>query len=175
MTGLLRLTGVRPRDKAHWLASQLSIGHQPVTALFKQEFGIDLHPAPECSGERRLHDGEAELLDAPAGTPCYWRSGRLLAGDGEVAASAFLLWLPHLLPAETCAALAAAIEPAGTVLGRLPGGMQREKMRAVAASWLDEVTGRFRCVETQAALAVGGVLVGYVEEGFVREFVEALP
>jgi hypothetical protein len=175
MPGLLEHVGVRQRDKPHWLAGGLASGHRPVTLVFRDTFGIHLHPVPERTGKGALSDGQAVLLDAPAGTRCRWRTSRLKTADGQLAAGAFLLWIPGRLPAETNGALDAGQEAAGVILSRLPGGMSREYLRAVATDITDEITGEAATVRSMAVLVAAGRPVGLAEENFIREFVEALP
>lgn len=174
MSGLLENVGIRQRDAARMLADLLAVSHRPVTLMFRDTFGIDLHPVPLSTGKRSLDHKKASLLHAPAGKPCRWRTSRLETANGQLAASAYLLWLPGLLPAEINGALDAAEEPAGAILSRLPGGMHREDLAAVAADRLDELTGETRSVASRAVLVTGGRCVGYAEENFTREFVESL-
>lgn len=175
MSGLLEHVGIRQRDKPHWLAGQLASGHRPLSLMFRDTFGIHLHPVPVRPGKGTLSDGQAALLAAPAGTRCRWRTSRLETADGQLAAGAFLLWLPGRLPAETNGALNAGLEAAGVILSRLPGGMHREYLRAVATDITDEITGESATVRSMAVLVAGGRPVGLAEENFVREFVEGLP
>ena len=174
MSGLLLSIGIRQRDTAHTLASLLAVSHRPVTLMLRDTFGVHLRPVPVRAGKGVLDDGQASDLDAPAGTRCRWRTARLETADGQLAAGAFLLWLPGRLPAEANGALDAGEEPAGAILARLPGGMHREYAGAVAADRLDEITGEIRCVASRAVLVAGGRAVGYAEENFMRAFVEGL-
>lgn len=156
------------------LAGLLAVSHRPVTLMMRDTFGVHLHPVPVRAGKGVLDDGQAGDLDAPAGTRCRWRTSRLETADGQLAAGAFLLWIPGRLPAEANGALDAGGEPAGTILDRLPGGMHREYPAAVAADRLDEITGQIRCVASRAVLVAGGRPVGCVEENWMRAFVEGL-
>lgn len=174
MTGLLVSAGIRQGDKAHWLAGQLAVSHRPATLMFRDLLGVDLHPVPVRNGRGVLDDGQASTLNAPPGTRCRWRTARLETADGHLAAGAFLLWIPGRLPAEANGALDAGEEPAGVILNRLPGGMQREDQAAVAADRLDEITGETRCAASRAVLVTGGRPVGYAEETWMRAFVESL-
>jgi hypothetical protein len=174
MSGLLENVGIRQRDAARMLADLLAVSHRPVTLMFRDTFGIDLRPVPARTGSRGLDDSEASLLDAPAGKPCRWRAGRLETASGHLAAGVFFLWIPGRLPAAINGALDAALEPAGAVLDRMPGGMYREDLRAVASDRLDEITGETRSVASRAILVAGGRRVAYAEENFMREFVENL-
>ena len=151
MPGLAAI-GIRPQDAAHMLATILHLSRRPVTLLLRDLGGVNLHITVTRTGDRGLSVSEAHLLDAPEGTPCRWRTGRLETADGELAAGVSLLWLPSRLPAATCAALDAGTEPAGVILGRLPGGMRREQRRAVAVSVIDEITGEDASVMSRAVL-----------------------
>jgi hypothetical protein len=77
MSGLLEHVGIRQRDKPHTLAGRLASGHRPVTLMFRDTFGIHLHPVPVRPGKGVLDGGQASLLAAPAGTRCRWRTSRL--------------------------------------------------------------------------------------------------
>ena len=105
---------------------------------------------------------------AAGGPPAYETA------DGELAAGVFLLWLPCRLDAGTCAALDAGTEPAGVILGRLPGGMRREQRRAGAAAVIDEITGEDASVMSRAVLVAGSQAVGIAEENFMAAFVKGL-
>ena len=173
-TPSLAALGIHSQDAAHMLATILQLSRRPVTLLLRDLAGVNLRITVIRTGDRGLSTAEAHLLDAPEGTPCRWRTGRLETADGELAAGVFLLWLPRRLPAAVCAALDAATEPAGTVLGRLPGGMWREQRRAVAVNVIDEITGEGASVMSRAVLVAGGQAVGLAEENFTGPFVEGL-
>jgi len=170
----LAAIGIRPQDAAHMLATVLALSRRPATLLVQDLARVKLSITTIRTGDRGLSTAEAHLLDAPEGTPCRWRTGRLETADGKLAAGVFLLWLPCRLPAAVCAALDAATEPAGTVLGRLPGGMRREQRRAVAVNVIDEITGEDASVMSRAVLVAGGQAVGLAEENFTGPFVEGL-
>ena len=174
MIGLLELAGIRQNDKAHALANLLAISHRPVTLMFRDTFGIDLHPVPVRTGTRGLSVSEASALDAPPGKPCRHRTSRLETADGQLAAGAFLLWLPGRLDGTTCGALDAGEEPAGAILSRLPGGAHRDDLRAVAAASLDEITGERAVVRSRAVLVTRAGRVAVAEENFMAAFVEGL-
>ena len=175
--GLLELAGIRPRDRAHHLAHLLSVSHRPVTLMFRDRFGVELRPETVRRGEGRLSPVEAVPLEARAFTPCKWRTARLVTGDGRTAAGVFLCWVPGViaeLSARACAELDAGEEAAGVIMSRLPGGMHREDLRAVAADRLDEITGEMASVRSRACLVTRGGPAGFAEENFLRGFVESL-
>ena len=170
----LAAIGIRPKDAAHMLATMLALSRRPATLLMQDLAGVKLSITTVRTGERCLSVSEADLLDAPEGTPCRWRTARLQTADGELAAGVFLLWLPSRLPAATCAELDAAAEPAGVILDRIPGGMRREQRRAGAADVIDEITGEDASVMSRAVLVAGGQAAGIAEENFMAAFVKSL-
>lgn len=166
--------GIRGQDTAHVLAVLIDRSPLPVTALIGGMARTRFRLAVIRTGQRGLSAGEAHLLDAPEGTPCRWRTGQLETAAGELAAGVSLLWLPGRLDAGTCAELDAAREPAGTILGRLPGGMRRERRRAAAASVVDKITGEDCAVMSRAVLVVNGQPAGIAEENWTAPFVSSL-
>ena len=170
----LAALGIRGQDAAHVLATLIDRSPLPVTVLIQGLADVKLRITVTRTGQRGLSVSEADLLDAPEGTPCRWRTARLETTDGELAAGVFLLWLPSRLGGDTCAALDAGTEPAGVILGRLPGGMRREQRRAVAVNVIDEITGRDASVMSRAVLVAGGRAAGIAEENFLAGFTEAL-
>jgi|SRR5208337_69076 len=170
----LAALGIRPKDAAHALATILQLSRRPVTLMLRDLAGVNLRPVPARTGNRALNAAEAHLMDAPEGTPCYWRTARLETAGGDLAAGVFLLWLPSRLDEGTCADLDAGVEPAGVILDRLPGGMRRERREALAVDVLDEITGQHASVMSRAALTAGGHAVGLAEENFMAAFVKGL-
>jgi hypothetical protein len=170
----LAAIGIRPQDAAHMLATILTLTPRPVTILLQDLAGVKLRITVTRTGEHGLTVAEADLLDAPEGTPCRWRTGRLETADGELAAGVSILWLPCRLDENTCAAMDAGAEPAGVILGRLPGGMRREQRRAVALNVIDETTGEDASLMSRAVLVAGGQAVGIAEENFMAAFVKGL-
>ncbi len=170
----LAAIGLHPQDTPHMLATILQLSRRPATLLLRDLGGVNLRITVTRTGERSLSIAEADLLNAPEGTPCRWRTGRLETADGKLAAGVFLLWLPCRLDAGTCAELDAGTEPAGVILGRLPGGMRREQRRAVAVGVIDEITGEDTSVMSRAVLVAGGQAVGLAEENFMAAFTESL-
>ena len=170
----LAALGIRGEDAAHVLATLIDRSPLPVTVLLHGLADVRLRPAVIRTGERGLNASEADLLNAPEGTPCRWRTARLETGDGELAAGVFLLWLPGRLHGDTCAQLDAGTEPAGVILGRLPGGMRREQRRAVAVDVIDEITGEDAALMSRAVLVAGGQPAGLAEENFMTRFVASL-
>jgi hypothetical protein len=170
----LAALGIRGQDVAHVLATMIDRSPLPVTVLIGGLADIKLRITVTRTGERGLSVSEADLLGAPEGTPCRWRTGRLETADGELAAGVFLLWLPCRLDAGILAELDAGTEPAGVILGRLPGGMRREERRAVAADVIDEITGEDASILSRAVLVVAGQAVGLAEENFTAAFIESL-
>jgi hypothetical protein len=171
----LAALGIHSQDAAHMLATILQLSRRPVTLLLRDLAGVELCLTGTTGpADRGLSRAEAHLVDAPEGAPCRWRTGRLETADGELAAGVFLLWLPSRLPEGTCADLDAGTEPAGVILGRLPGGMRREQRRAVAIDVIDETTGEDASVMSRAVLVAGGQAVGIAEENFMAAFTEGL-
>jgi len=170
----LAALGIRSQDAAHVLATLIDRSPLPVTVLIRGLADVKLRITVTRTGERGLSVAEADLLDAPEGTPCRWRTGRLETADGELAAGVFLLWLPCRLDADVLAELDAAAEPAGVILDRMPGGMRREERRALAVPVVDEITGEDASVMSRAVLVAGGQDVGIAEENFMAAFVEGL-
>lgn len=170
----LAALGIDSQDAAHVLATFIDRSPLPVTALIQGLADVKLTITVVCTGDRSLNVSEADLLDAPEGTPCRWRTARLHTADGILAAGVYLLWLPSRLDAETCAELDAAAEPAGVILARIPGGMRREQRRALAAPVTDKITGEDTSVMSRAVLIAGGQPVGIAKENFMTEFVEGL-
>ena len=168
----LAALGIRGQDTAHVLATLIDRSPLPVTVLIQGLADVKLRITVTRTGQRGLSTSEAHLLDAPEGTPCRWRTGRLETTDGELAAGVFLLWVPSRLDAGTCKELDAGNEPAGVILGRL--GMRREQRRAVAVAVIDEITGEDASVMSRAVLAVGGLPVAIAEENFTAAFTEGL-
>lgn len=173
LSGLTAL-GVRSQDAAHVLAVLIDRSPMPVTVLIQALAGVKLTVTVVRTGERGLDAHEARSLQAPEGTPCRWRTARLETTDGELAAGVFLLWLPSRLNDRTCRDLDAAAEPAGVILGRIPGGMRREQRRAAAAAVIDETTGEDAAVMSRAVLVAGGQAVGIAEENWMSAFVKSL-
>ena len=168
----LAALGIRGQDAPHMLATLLQLSRRPATLLLRDLAGVNLRITVVRTGQRGLNVSEAHPLDAPEGTPCRWRTGRLETADGGLAAGVSLLWLPGRLDAGTCAGLDAAAEPAGVILGRL--GMRRVQRRAVAVHVIDEITGEDAAVMSRAVLAVGGQAVAIAEENFTTAFTESL-
>lgn len=168
----LAALGIRGQDAAHVLATLIDRSPLPVTVLIQGLADVKLRITVTRTGERGLNRSEAALLDAPEGTPCRWRTGRLETADGVLAAGVFLLWLPSRLDEGTCAELDTGTEPAGVILGRL--GMRREKREAAALDVIDEISGEDASIVSRAVLAVGGRAVGIAEEIFIAAFVESL-
>ena len=170
----LAALGIDGQDVAHVLATLIDRSPLPVTVLIQGLADVKLTITVAGTGSRDLSAREAHLLDAPEGTPCRWRTARLETAGGELAAGVFLLWLPSRLDEGTRAALDAGTEPAGVILGRIPGGMRREQRRAAAADVIDEVTGEDASVMSRAVLVAGGQAVGLAEENFMARFVKGL-
>ena len=166
--------GIRSQDAAHILATLIDRSPLPVTVLVQALADVKLTITVVRTGTRGLDAHEAQSLDAMEGTPCRWRTARLETADGDLAAGVFLLWLPCRLAEGTCRDLDAAAEPAGVILGRLPGGMRREQRRAGAADVIDEVTGEDASVMSRAVLVAGGQAVGIAEENWMAAFVKGL-
>ena len=173
-TSVLTTAGIHPHDAAHALATLLQLSRRPVTLLLRDLGGVNLRITVTRTGSRGLTVSETHLLDAPEGTPCRWRTGRLETADGELAAGVSLLWLPSRLDEGSCRDLDAGTEPAGVILGRLPGGMRREQRRAVAVNVIDEITGEDASVMSRAVLVAGGQAAGIAEENFMTRFAESL-
>ena len=170
----LAALGIRGQDAAHVLATLIDRSPLPVTVLIGALADVKLTVTVVRAGTRGLDAHEARSLDAPEGTPCRWRTARLETTDGELAAGVFLLWLPSRLDDRTCRDLDAGTEPAGVVLGRIPGGMRREQRRAGAAAVIDETTGEDASVMSRAVLVAGGQAVGIAEENWMSAFVKGL-
>lgn len=170
----LAALGIHGQDAAHVLAVLIDRSPLPLTVLIEGLADVKLRITVTRTGRRGLNRSEAHLLDAPEGTPCRWRTGRLETTDGELAAGVFLLWLPCRLDTGILAELDAGTEPAGVILGRIPGGMRREERRAVAADVIDEITGEDASVMSRAVLVAGGRAVGIAEENFTARFAESL-
>jgi hypothetical protein len=140
-----------------------------------------IRPEPgQPPAKRRLTDREQYRLKAGSLASCNWRHAVLVVDDGSdeggmIAAAVSLVWLPVRLPFDTCTALDAGQEPAGAILGRLPGGVRREDRRAGAAWSIEEITGAEAAVTSTAALAVEGHgRVAIAEEWVLRDFAESL-
>ena len=168
----LAALGIRGQDAAHVLATLIDRSPLPVTVLIQGLADVKLRITVVRTGERGLSRNEAHLLDAPEGTACRWRTGRLETAGGVLAAGVFLLWLPCRLDAGILAELDAAAEPAGVILGRL--GMRREKREAAALNVIDEITGEDASIVSRAVLVAGGQSVAIAEENFSAAFVEGL-
>ena len=166
--------GIRSQDAAHVMATLIDRSPLPVTVLIGALADVRLRITVVRTGSRGLSVSEADLLDAPEGMPCRWRTGRLETADGDLAAGVFLLWLPCRLDDGILAELDAGTEPAGVILGRLPGGMRREQRRAVAVNVIDETTGEDASVMSRAVLVAGGQAAGIAEENFMAAFVKSL-
>lgn len=166
--------GIRDQDAAHVLAVLIDRSPLPVTVLVQGLADVRLTISAVRAGARGLSAHEASSLDAPEGAPCRWRTARLQAADGDLAAGVFLLWLPSRLDARTCRDLDAGTEPAGAILDRLPGGMRREQRRAGAADVIDEITGEDASVMSRAVLVAGGQAVAIAEENWMSVFVKSL-
>ena len=166
--------GIRDQDAAHVLAVMIDRSPLPVTVLVQGLADVTLRLVVIRTGERGLTADEAHSLDAPEGISCCWRTARLETADGELAAGVFLSWLPSRLSWHTCRDLDAGTEPAGVILGRLPGGMRREQRRACAADVIDEITGEDASVMSRAVLVAGGRAVAIAEENWMSVFVKSL-
>ena len=173
-TPSLAAWGIRGQDTAHVLATLIDRSPLPLTVLLQGLADVKLRITVVSTGSRGLSVSEAHLLDAPEGTPCRWRTARLETADGELAAGVFLLWLPSRLDPGICAQLDAAQEPAGVILDRIPGGMQRQERRAAACNVIDETTGQDASVMSRAVLVTGGQATGIAEENFMAAFTESL-
>ena|SRR5271166_3039699 len=79
----LAALGIRPKDAAHALATILQLSRRPVTLMLRDLAGVNLRPVPARTGNRALNAAEAHLMDAPEGTPCYWRTARLSHVQGR--------------------------------------------------------------------------------------------
>jgi hypothetical protein len=160
--------GIHQQDAGDFVASVLKNSSKPLTRILERLSGTRLRIKVLDDGERALTDDERYRLGADGIARCRWRRGLLVAGDGTVAASVSLIWLPARLPFSACAELDAGAEPAGVVLGRL--GMRREDRRAMATAGIEDVTGAGAAVRSTAVLAVGGRAVGIADECVTREF-----
>lgn len=158
------------------LAAWLEWWPGPATSLLEYLSGSKLHLHVIRTGWRHLGEGDRDhyALDAAGLVRCRWRHAVLVTDTGWAAAAVSLLWLPARLPWDTCTLLDAGEEPAGRILDRLPGGMQRAERRAVAASTLEEITGQQAAVSSTAVLAAGGHRVAIAEEWVLRDFAESL-
>ena len=111
--------------------------------------------------------------DNPSYVPgAVYTTADLVTGDGLVAASASLVWLPARLPHDTCRELDEGTKPAGTILA--PLGMRREDRRAMATGFPDEITGEPRATASSAVLVVDGQRVAVAEEFVMLRFAETL-
>jgi hypothetical protein len=174
MTGLLQLDGIHAQDVGTVLAAILAASRRPATEILQHLSGTALHLKVLASGERPLTDRERYRLQAGVLRLCRYRHGLLVTGDGLVAASVSLVWLPPRLPFAACRELDEGKEPAGKILG--PLGMRRTDRRAmsVAGMEIEEVTGQPAAVVASAALEVDGQLVGLAEEHVTMAFAESL-
>ena len=133
----------------------------PVTVLVQALANVKLTITVVRTGHPRPgHQGSPAPGRTGGDTLPLAGQARLETADGDLAAGVFLLWLPFRLVEGTRRALDAAAEPAGVILGRLPGGMRREQRRAGATNVIDEVTGEDASVMSRAVLVTGGRAVG---------------
>lgn len=180
IAGRRPLAGVSPQGVPKILAAWLEYWPGPATGLLEYLSGGKLRlqvtrPAPgQPPGKRTLKRDEQFRLRAGGVIRCNWREATLTAADGTIAAAVSLAWLPARLPWDTCTELDAGKEPAGRILDRLPGGMQRTDQRAVPAWSLEEITGQKAAVNSDAVIVVGGQRVALAEEWILREFAESL-
>lgn len=172
MSALLQLEGVHAQDVGTVLAAILQASRRPATRILEGLSGATLHIQVLASGKRQLSDREQYRLQAGALRTCRYRNGLLVTGDGLVAASVSLAWLPPRLPFDACTALDEGTKPAGTILGEL--GMRREDRRAMATSFDDEITGEPRATASSAVLVVDGQRVAVAEEFVMMAFAETL-
>jgi hypothetical protein len=174
MSALLQLEGVQAQDVGTVLAAILQASRRPATRILEGLSGTTLHIQVLASGKRPLTDREQYRLQAGALRTCRYRNGLLVTQDGLTAASVSLVWLPPRLPFDTCRELDESNEPAGVILDRLPGGMQREDRRAMATGRDDEITGEPLATASSAVLIVGGQRVAIAEEFVMMAFAETL-
>ena len=174
MSGLLQITGVSSRSAGQVLAAILEGSRRPATEVLQSLSGATLRLEVLSRCGRPLADREQYRLQAARLALCHHRNGLLVTGTGMVAASVSLTWLPARLPWEACQALDEGREPAGVILGRLPGGMRREDRRALATGFDDEMTGEPLATASSAVLVVAGRRVAVAEEFVTLRFAEGL-
>jgi len=167
------LAGINPRSIPKILAAWLEGNEETATGLLEYLSGQKLRLQVIRSGKRPLTDREQFRLEADGLVRCNWRHAVLRIDDGTedslIAAAVSLAWAPARLPWATCSALDAGEEPAGVILGRLPGGVRRVDRLALPAFTLEELTGQTASVTATAVLEVDGHGKVAIAEEFITE------
>ena len=148
-------------EVAVMIADRLRNRPGPATCLLSELAGEPVRVQAGEPGDTTLDEGQAAVLGADPGTPCWHRDGRLAVPRHDLtAAFTELDLLPDLVPPEAMGRIRGG-EPCGPVLAEY--GMRRGNREA-------GTTGGDPAVEATALLLIGEVTVGRAAEKVPLEF-----